>query len=235
MDAGSRSWRSVIPIRPWWNWTSPSPSNGITPWPTASGHGLTRRGPVRTGQQRRHRGHPARSVVPPRPLQSGRSLPGQRRLRAGLCRSARGGFAGPRLDRQGRRDAGRAYRDRGLKRLKKEQWAPALDDLLASAGHEPTLEKQLHPQIAEAYRGRGLDYARAGEAEKALSDLNEAVRLDGRNAKNYEARGQTYYKWAKWDLALADLTKAASLDPEIEYQLRGRIDEARRMLKESGG
>ncbi len=137
----------------------------------------------------------------------------------------------------GRVDATRAgaYRDRGLKRLKKEQWAPALDDLLASAGHEPTLEKQLHPQIAEAYRGRGLDYARAGEAEKALSDLNEAVRLDGRNAKNYEARGQTYYKWAKWDLALADLTKAASLDPEIEYQLRGRIDEARRMLKESGG
>ena len=143
------------------------------------------------------------------------------------------------LDRAwtGRVDATRAgaYRDRGLKRLKKEQWAPALDDLLASAGHEPTLEKQLRPQIAEAYRGRGLDYARAGESAKALSDLNEAVRLDGRNAKNYEARGRTYYKAAKWDLALADLTKAASLDPEIEYQLRGRIDEARRMLKESGG
>ncbi len=70
---------------------------------------------------------------------------------------------------------------------------------------------------ATAYRRRGISYSfKEGGAnlKKAMSDLNEAVRLAPRDWSNYSARALVYeYDVKDYDRALADLRKVQELDP----------------------
>ena len=50
---------------------------------------------------------------------------------------------------------------------------------------------------------------------RALADLNEAIRLDPRNAKAFSNRGGAWFKKGQLDQAIADCTEAIRLDPRM--------------------
>jgi tetratricopeptide (TPR) repeat protein len=72
---------------------------------------------------------------------------------------------------------------------------------------------------AIAYNNRGLAYQEKGDADRAVADLTEAIRLAPRNAGMYEVRGTSYYAKGDYDRAIADLTNAVRLNPKIESAL----------------
>ena len=61
-----------------------------------------------------------------------------------------------------------------------------------------------------------------GELQEALSDCNEAIRLDPNVAVGFDSRGFTYIKLGQWDLAISDFNAALRLDPKLPTALYGR-------------
>jgi hypothetical protein len=61
--------------------------------------------------------------------------------------------------------------------------------------------------------------------DRAITDYNEAIRLDPTIAPAFEGRCKAYYEKRSYDLALADCNKAVQLSPESRqaYELRGAI------------
>lgn len=60
---------------------------------------------------------------------------------------------------------------------------------------------------SEGYRLRGECYAMMNQAEKALSDLNEAIHLDPSNDPAYSSRGIVNARLGQTDTALEDLRR----------------------------
>jgi tetratricopeptide (TPR) repeat protein len=82
------------------------------------------------------------------------------------------------------------------------------------------------PEDGYAHAARAV--ARMGKGdrdEKALADLNEAIRLDPKLAVAFEQRGYIAYGKKEYDKSLADLNEAIRLDPQIRwpYHVRGWI------------
>ncbi|MBS2001017.1 MAG: tetratricopeptide repeat protein [Cyanobacteria bacterium SZAS LIN-5] len=71
---------------------------------------------------------------------------------------------------------------------------------------------------AEIFR-RGKTYKRLGEADKALADFNEAIKLDSTKSRFYLARARLYHEQNKLELSQADVEKAQSLDPTIPHHI----------------
>ncbi len=81
------------------------------------------------------------------------------------------------------------------------------------------------PSFVDAYLSRGLTYVKLRQAQPALDDFNEAIRLEPNNAKAYVQRARLNSDVAK---ALADFARAIELkpqDPEA-YYYRGLLFEA---------
>ena len=78
---------------------------------------------------------------------------------------------------------------------------------------------------AESYRARGQVYVRRDEFAKAIADLNEAVRLNPKDAESYAIRGAILAKGGKSDDALRDLDEAIRLAPTdvLPRRLRGTV------------
>lgn len=78
-----------------------------------------------------------------------------------------------------------------------------------------TLSKaiQLDPQHAEAYMNRGIAYLESGQANKALRDFAESLRLEP-NALCYYNRAQAWLARRDLERAAADLDEAVRLVPE---------------------
>jgi tetratricopeptide (TPR) repeat protein len=71
---------------------------------------------------------------------------------------------------------------------------------------------------AIAYNFRGNSYYAKGDNDRAITDYNEAVRLDPMYESAYVNRGLSYYVKGDSDLAIAHFRKALQLNPGQIHQ-----------------
>jgi tetratricopeptide (TPR) repeat protein len=81
---------------------------------------------------------------------------------------------------------------------------------------------------ALAYAGRGIAYSHKGDYDRAISDFDQAVRLDP-NAYVYAGRGVAYNGKGNYDRATSNLDQAIPLDPKFPttYTVRSEAYEAK--------
>jgi Tfp pilus assembly protein PilF len=98
----------------------------------------------------------------------------------------------------------------------------ACDRLISSASEQGSA-------LARLYRNRCAAHIAARNADGALTDCNEAVRLDPAAAASYMARGDAFRSKRELARALADYGEAIRLDPQHAdaYVRRGRALRAR--------
>jgi tetratricopeptide (TPR) repeat protein/formylglycine-generating enzyme required for sulfatase activity len=78
------------------------------------------------------------------------------------------------------------------------------------------------------YNNRGLSYFNKKEYDKAISDYNEAIRLQPNHAAAYNNRGNAYQAMKDYDKAISDYNEAIRLEPNyaVAYFKRGNAYEA---------
>lgn len=89
-----------------------------------------------------------------------------------------------------------------------------------------TLGATVHAQDEDVERHiqRATEHYAKGENEQAIKELNEAVRLDPRNALAFSCRGAVRFAKKEYDLAIKDLDEAIRLGPgksSSGYYIRG--------------
>jgi tetratricopeptide (TPR) repeat protein len=67
--------------------------------------------------------------------------------------------------------------------------------------------------LARAFNNRGIAYRDTREYDRAIQDLDEAIRLDPNYARAFGNRGIAYGRKGQDDLALQDFDQAIRLDP----------------------
>jgi len=67
--------------------------------------------------------------------------------------------------------------------------------------------------LAKAFAFRSRAHVRTGDIDRSLADIEQAIRLDPRDASAFNARGDLYFFKGDRERALADYTKAISLEP----------------------
>ena len=83
---------------------------------------------------------------------------------------------------------------------------------------------QAGPQSVAGFYNRGISFAKGAEFDKAISDLNDAIRLDSRFAAAYVVRGEIWLSKNELEKAMGDLNEAVRLDPHGRaYNVRGLI------------
>ena len=70
------------------------------------------------------------------------------------------------------------------------------------------------PTRAGAYKDRGGLLVRMRQFDRAIDDLDEAIRLDPKRASAYQNRGAAYNGLGRYEQAVEDLSKAIELDPD---------------------
>jgi tetratricopeptide (TPR) repeat protein len=95
---------------------------------------------------------------------------------------------------------------------------------------------------AEEFFDEGKKNSSAENADKAISNYSEAIKINPKFAKAYNNRGIAYTLKKQFDLAIADFNKAIELDPKngkpyhnraIVYSYQGEIDKARQDLQKA--
>ncbi|WP_049779242.1 tetratricopeptide repeat protein [Rhodomicrobium vannielii] len=76
------------------------------------------------------------------------------------------------------------------------------------------IDRKAKGDRALAYHWRGYNYKNKGDYDRAIVDLNEAIRLDPKDAKAYSNRGDAYDNKGEYDRAIADHSEAIRLDPK---------------------
>ncbi|MFO1093433.1 MAG: tetratricopeptide repeat protein [Planctomycetaceae bacterium] len=112
-----------------------------------------------------------------------------------------------------------------------EQLYPnAIEPLLLSSLKPmvPVAESELYdsseePQDAEGYCTRGYALTEKGNFDRAISDFDEAIRLDAKCSDAYCGRAKIAFDRKQYDKAIADADEAIRLDPHcaIVYCIRG--------------
>lgn len=77
-------------------------------------------------------------------------------------------------------------------------------------------------QQAAEHLERGLAFDRMGDRERAIAELNEAIRLDPKCARAYPHRGLAQFRKKEYDQAIADFTEALRFDPKSVITLVDR-------------
>src|SRR5438309_9399837 len=115
------------------------------------------------------------------------------------------------------RDAAQAAKD--------QDWNKAIDGFRKAA----EMDRKYVANLAIAYQQRAYSYANDQRFQDALNDLNEAIKINPRDAHAYEQRAAIEIKINDYDKALADYGEAIKANPdEIKYHLyRGYIYELR--------
>ena len=70
------------------------------------------------------------------------------------------------------------------------------------------------PGLAVLYANRCAAHIDKGETDQALSDCNQAIQLDPKNAISYASRCAAHIKKGEDDQALSDCNQAIQLDPK---------------------
>lgn len=102
----------------------------------------------------------------------------------------------------------------------------------AMAAYESMLSE--NPEDYKTYYSRAMDYYRYEDYERALEDLNMAIKYYPRGealdlSQAYTIRGLIYQGKGEYTLALSDFNEALQLDPSSRYSLIGRGDLLREM------
>lgn len=78
----------------------------------------------------------------------------------------------------------------------------------------------INPDDGVAYYNRANCKAELGDPGAAISDLDEAIRVEPKNASYYKMRGNLYYQLQQKDKACFDWRKAVELgDAKARYQI----------------
>jgi tetratricopeptide (TPR) repeat protein len=78
---------------------------------------------------------------------------------------------------------------------------------MIQSGHET------QQNLARAFSSRGLAYARKGQYDRAIEDLDQAIRFDPNGAFAFRNRGTSYARKGQYDRAIEDLDQAIRLNP----------------------
>jgi len=125
--------------------------------------------------------------------------------------------------------------------FKDDQVSLSRGTIHASVGFDTSLQS--------LYRRRGYSYINKGDYDKAIADLNQAIRLDPKNVDAYINRGIAYlnlgnavpwgevelHKIVEYEKAIADFTQAIKLDPKNAriYYYRAVVHERRFELQDA--
>jgi tetratricopeptide (TPR) repeat protein len=104
-----------------------------------------------------------------------------------------------------------------------------------AAGPPPTGQARPAPTTSDAFFDRGVGYYRRHEYDRAIKDLDEAIRLNPKFLNALHTRGNTYLAKREYDRAIADYDEAIRLNPKyagaftnraITFQNKGEYDRA---------
>jgi tetratricopeptide (TPR) repeat protein len=125
---------------------------------------------------------------------------------------------------EGNPEAAKIARE-GSQAAKEQDWNKAIERLHKAA----EIDRKYTQNLAIAYQQRAFSYANDQRFQDALNDLNEAIKINPRDARAYEQRAAVEMRINDYDKALADYGEAIKTDPgEIRYHLyRGYIYEMR--------
>jgi tetratricopeptide (TPR) repeat protein len=76
--------------------------------------------------------------------------------------------------------------------------------------------------LAELYNGRGVERKAKQDLDGALSDYNEALRLDAKNTPAYNNRGSLHLDKKEYDAAVKDYSSAIEINPSYVIAYMGR-------------
>ena len=76
------------------------------------------------------------------------------------------------------------------------------------------------PTSAEAYVNRGDKSYNQGDYQAAISDYDEAIRLDPNDERAYYNRGAPKANWETLEAAISDYDEAIRLNPNDDDSLR---------------
>ena len=90
-------------------------------------------------------------------------------------------------------------------------WSPGRN----SPRRSPTTPKPSDsiPTAQYDFAFRGVSWSEKGEHDKAVADLDAAIRIDPNNAQAYFNRWHTWAEKKEYDKAIADLDAAIRIDP----------------------
>src|ERR1700736_1449315 len=117
----------------------------------------------------------------------------------------------------------------GSQAAKDQDWNKAIERFRKAS----ETDRKFTQNLAIAYQQRAFSYANDQRFQDALNDLNEAIKINPRDARAYEQRAAVEMRINDYDKALADYGEAVKTDPgEIRYHLyRGYIYEMRADLQ----
>jgi tetratricopeptide (TPR) repeat protein len=72
-----------------------------------------------------------------------------------------------------------------------------------------------NPTVVGAYSNRGENYRRKGDYDRAIADLDHAIRLDPNFISAYYNRGTIYVSKGDFDRAITDFDRAIRLAPQL--------------------
>jgi tetratricopeptide (TPR) repeat protein len=102
--------------------------------------------------------------------------------------------------------------------------AASSDDGIAACDRAIASGKFAGRSLSYLYSDRGFMRMQTGEIDRALADLDEAIRIDAANFFAFWNRGAVYTAKAEFDRAQADLTTALALKPDKTS--KAQIEEA---------
>jgi tetratricopeptide (TPR) repeat protein len=96
-----------------------------------------------------------------------------------------------------------------------QQGCPAPDPDLSISRCTAMIQSDHETQqnLARAFSSRGLAYARKGQYDHAIEDLDQAIRLNPNDAFAFRNRGTSYARKGQYDHAFEDLDQAIRLNP----------------------
>jgi tetratricopeptide (TPR) repeat protein len=125
---------------------------------------------------------------------------------------------------EGNPEAAKIARE-GAQAAKDQDWNKAIERFRKAA----EIDRKYTQNLAIAYQQRAFSFANDQRFQDALNDLNEAIKINPRDARAYEQRAAIEMKINDYDKAVADYGEAIKANPgEIKYHLyRGYIYELR--------